>query len=136
MFSRVGVFTSLIFCVVFWPSLFVFVRFAIVLSVPLQFTDSDYPHWYLQTCLGFCVVFCRSLFVLLSFFVSSLYYLFLLVLRVLITHIDIFKLFLVFLCSFSFIVVCPFVLFHLAIVLSVLQFTVLLTHLISSNVSA
>jgi hypothetical protein len=30
---------------------------------------------------------------------------------------------LVFLCSFFFIVVCPFVLFHLAIVLSVLQFT-------------
>jgi len=43
---------SFVFCVVFCRQLFVLLFFpflAIVLSVLLRFTDSDYPFWYLQT---------------------------------------------------------------------------------------
>jgi hypothetical protein len=49
VFSRVHVAQSLVFCVVFCWSLFVFFRLAIVLSVLIRFMDSDYPFLYLQT---------------------------------------------------------------------------------------
>ena len=92
---------SLVFCVVFCRSLFLFFFFSIVLSV-LWFTDSDYPFgifklflplqsiWAQPVFCGvhgalslvFCVVFCRSL--LLGFF-CRLYCLFFNDLRILIT---------------------------------------------------
>ena len=42
-FSGIRVARSFVFSVVFCISLFVIFRFAIVLSVLLRFTDSDYP---------------------------------------------------------------------------------------------
>jgi len=48
-FSGVRVARSLVFSVIFCRSLFVLFIFAIVLSVLLQFTDSDYPIWYMLT---------------------------------------------------------------------------------------
>jgi len=43
VFSGVRASRTLIFCVAFCRSLFVFFRLANVLSVLLRFTDSDYP---------------------------------------------------------------------------------------------
>ena len=50
VFSGVCVTQILVFCVVFCRSFFVLLSFllAIVLSVFLRFTTSDYPLWYLQ----------------------------------------------------------------------------------------
>jgi hypothetical protein len=49
--SRVRVAQSLVFCLVFCKSLFVYLNvlfpLAIVLSVLLRITASDYPFWYL-----------------------------------------------------------------------------------------
>ena len=50
VFSGVRVTRSLVFCVMFFRSLFVHFLSAVVLSV-LPFTDSDCPFWYLQTLL-------------------------------------------------------------------------------------
>jgi hypothetical protein len=57
--SEVHVARSLFFCVVFCGSLFVLFLLAIVLSVLLRFTDSDYPFWYLQTRFTLFVLSCQ-----------------------------------------------------------------------------
>ena len=50
-FLWVRVARSLVFCVMFFRQLFVSFLLAIVLSVLLRFTVSDYPLWHLQTFL-------------------------------------------------------------------------------------
>ena len=131
IFSRVRVAQSLVFCVVFCRSLFCsFVIFllAIVLSVLLRFTASVYPFGIFKLFLSFCHVsfghcvvcpssiycFClplwylQTLLVLLSFFSSPLCCL---------SFFDLQLLFTPLVSSNS---SCPFVIFLLAIVLSVL----------------
>jgi len=50
--SEIHVFIFLDFYVVFWRSLFVLFRLAIVLPALLRFMDSDYPLWNLQALLN------------------------------------------------------------------------------------
>ena len=50
--SEIHVFKFLDFYVVFWRSLFVLFRLAIVLPALLRFTNSDYPLWDLQALLN------------------------------------------------------------------------------------